>query len=213
MFSGIMGIWNFIALALLLNFVIKMRVAAQACHCLAEARQNNALELLLSTPLTVEEIIIGQFRALRKIFLFPVMAIAIVEAIVVVGGLATTGDTEGTMMTAFFFVPVYFCIFALDMIAVSWMGMCHALSCKKESQAVNKTIFIVLILPLFSAVTGCLAFLVILVWPIIWIAKGNSKLRGEFRKMAEERYSPPLATAVWAAADGAKYPYEPRERR
>ncbi|MDB6065086.1 MAG: hypothetical protein JWR26_1294 [Pedosphaera sp.] len=193
---------SFIVFALVMNLLLKMRVASQACHCLAEARRNNALELMLSTPLTVDEIIKGQFSALKHIFLAPIITIVSIETIVIVGGFAAFGDMDMTLSTMFYVIPIYLCIAMMDMAAVSWMGMCYGLSSKKESQAVTKTIFVVLILPLFGAVTGCLAILFIIGWPMIWMAVGSTKLRGEFRKMAEERYSPPSEIFGWGQGAG-----------
>ena len=74
------------------NFICKIRVAAQACHCLAEARRNNALEMLLATPLTVNEIISGQILALRQRFAAPLIALLLVEGI---AGFMVTASTAG----------------------------------------------------------------------------------------------------------------------
>ena len=62
-------------------------MAAQACHCLAEARRNNALEMLLATPLTVDQIIRGQILALKRIFLVPIIVILALEIAGPIGGL------------------------------------------------------------------------------------------------------------------------------
>src|SRR5208282_2471435 len=80
--SNKISFWNiegFTVVALALNFVLKSLVASQACHCLAEARRNNALEMLLATPLTVNQIIRGQILALKRIFLVPIIVILVIE--------------------------------------------------------------------------------------------------------------------------------------
>lgn len=54
--------------AVLLILHIKTRVGGHACDRFCEDRESNALELILSTPMTVPEMIAGEFRALKRLF-------------------------------------------------------------------------------------------------------------------------------------------------
>ena len=61
--------------AVLLNFAFKVWLAIEAGRQLAEDRRTGAFELLLSVPLTVQEIVRGQLLALRRQFLWPVLTV------------------------------------------------------------------------------------------------------------------------------------------
>ena len=52
----------FIAIALLLHTALKVWLASEAGRQFFDDRKNNALELTLSTPLPVREILEGEFR-------------------------------------------------------------------------------------------------------------------------------------------------------
>ncbi len=191
----------FLALVLPLNFVLKVRLAAQASHCLAEARQNNALEMLLATPLTVDEIIHGQILALKRSFQIPVIIILSLEAAGLAAGMLTSahragGDFVGLVMTGMFWL-LYVTVFVLDLTAVTWAGMWFGLSSAKESQAATKTILFVLVAPLFALLFTCFGVLFVIGSQIFWILWPKSKLRSEFRKFAAQQYAVERAGSGW----------------
>jgi ABC-type transport system involved in multi-copper enzyme maturation permease subunit len=190
----------FVVAALVLNLALKMRVAAQACQCLAEARRNNALEMLLATPLTVDQIISGQILALKRIFLAPVLVILLMEFLGLAIGAAALGagrQANDVVPFAIVIIPVYLSVFALDVVAVTWTGMWFGLTSKKESQAVTKTILWVLLAPFLCGFFYCFGWLLFIGWPIFWIAWSSQKLRQEFRLLAAHRYAGTLAGARW----------------
>ena len=57
-----------IPLAYLMQVGLKVRIGGSAVAQIGEAKEMGALELILSTPLQVTEIIAGQFRAARELF-------------------------------------------------------------------------------------------------------------------------------------------------
>lgn len=57
---------------------LKCRVGGHASHRFCEDRDNNAMELILSTPLTIPNIIQGEFGAIRRHFLSPMIILALV---------------------------------------------------------------------------------------------------------------------------------------
>ncbi len=198
----------FLGMCLLLNFILKLRVAAQACHCLAEARRNNALEMLLATPLSVERIIQGQLLALKRMFLVPIITILALEVIGLLAGsvsaaraAAAHGNTvvENAFFTtvAIGLVIVYLALFVLDIFAVIWAGMWFGLSSKRESQAVTKTILIALVLPMVSGIFLCYGFPFVTGIPIFLIVWGGQKLRREFRNLAAQTYRPLQQDSNW----------------
>ena len=209
-FNGI-SLWHvgifpgFLVLILMLNFALKALVGAQACHCLAEARRNNALEMLLATPLTVDQIIRGQILALNRIFLLPIISILALEIAGPIGGLVASwaqggGEDKSTyVITGLLLLTFFF----LDMVAVSWAGMWFGLSSKKEGQAATKTILLVLVLPVSSLLFSCIGIPFFIGIPIFWIVWANRKLYAELRNLAAQRYSVSQADSGWLPTAGS----------
>ena len=65
-----------ITASLILNATLKVWIALEAGHRLAEDKKSGAIELLLCSPLTVCEIIRGQWLALRRQFFAPLIVVA-----------------------------------------------------------------------------------------------------------------------------------------
>jgi hypothetical protein len=191
---------SWMALVWLINFALKIRLAAHACHCLAEARRNQALEMLLTTPLTVRNLIDGQIEALRNNFLIPAITIFGVEMI---GGLI--GSAHEGHETHSNYVPymirgmgvIYFVTFILDGLALTWAGMWFGLSSRKENEAFFKTILFVLVLPLLGLFfwPAGLAFLVLA--PVFWIGYAHHRLTNHFRDVAVQRHGFKPQTQSW----------------
>ena len=78
----------YLGTAVILNTMLKLWVTSEAGRRLGEDRKLGALELLLSTPLKVKDILRGQFLALRRQFLWPLLAVIIVECVFLVADLA-----------------------------------------------------------------------------------------------------------------------------
>lgn len=127
--------------ALFLNFVIRCWFAAEATRQIAEDRKSGTLELLLSTPLSVKEILHGQMLALIRQFLAPVLLILAVECLFMAATLTESGV----------FVVWVYCagmlMFVLDLIAIYWVGMWQGLSAKNQSRATSATLARILVLP------------------------------------------------------------------
>ena len=63
----------------ILNTLLKIWIAGEACRRFVEDRNNNTMEFLLSTPLSERQIVDGQWRALLKQFGLPIAAVAVWE--------------------------------------------------------------------------------------------------------------------------------------
>src|SRR5439155_23190470 len=64
----------------LLVLVLYLWVAAQASLFFVEARRNGALELVLCTPVTVAQVLRGQWAALQRLFVIPAAIILVMAA-------------------------------------------------------------------------------------------------------------------------------------
>ena len=154
-FSG----WNykepfFIVTILILHSTLKLWIASEAsCH-FEEQRQSGALELILScTPLDVPDILRGQWQALRRLFVWPLVAVLVVDALMVLVGFWDAGfwnhaaprgrhfSSQGPMAM----IAAMLMLIA-DVIALGWVGMWNGIS-SKPKHAAGKTVGQVLILP------------------------------------------------------------------
>lgn len=189
----------YIGIAIVINFMVKIRLGVQSCHCLAEARQNNAMEMLLSTPLTVDQMIQGQLTALKRMFLTPVLLILGIELTGLIGGLLLTDNREAmaAVGVSLFVVSCYLGMFILDTFALIWTGMWFGLSSKNETTAIVKTIGFILLLPHLSFILWCFGLVFFIGWPIFWIVWSSQKLRYQFRNFATTQYATRSHDASW----------------
>jgi hypothetical protein len=202
--SSLRGIWPavrwlqfdvvFVALVVLMNSAVKVLLASQSCKCFAEARRNSTLEILLSTPLKVEEILQGQALSLKRSFLAPILVLLTFEFVGVgwvlyqgFGGAARLGEGRGFFDTAFFVGVAFIVYFLLDMQGVVWAGVWFGLCSKNESQATFKTVFYVIVLPMLALVLYCIGMVLFVAWPVVSFVWAKLKLQEQFRSLAGQR--------------------------
>jgi ABC-type transport system involved in multi-copper enzyme maturation permease subunit len=131
------------AAALLFQSPFKWLVASEASWRWFEDRRNGALELLLTTPLSVRDILAGQMRALRSLFLFPVACLLAVETLALVVGAGPSESQRGVALM----LGVVILVFVWDLHALSWLGTWLGLVRTKPMRAFFAAVFWVLILP------------------------------------------------------------------
>jgi ABC-type transport system involved in multi-copper enzyme maturation permease subunit len=184
-------------------FLLKVFFAIQACRFFSEARRTGALEALSCTPLTTSSIISGQWMALRRIFLWPVIILilsqlgclcflgssvfpgSISSSVVVVNG-AVVKSGASTMPSPVSFMGWYVPFLILkqiantvaDFFAVGWFGMWLSLTLQKPGAATGLTILYVLVLPTVAFCVPTLAT------DTVFIVIGASKLLQDFRGRA-----------------------------
>jgi hypothetical protein len=122
-----------------LNSVLKIWLVSEACRHFVADRKSGALELLLSTPLTVREILRGQCSALFRQFAAPAGLVLFVEFVF----LGThRDDAEWVLVCVAGMV-----MFAADMITLSWVGMWTGLTSRHANRASATAVGWILILP------------------------------------------------------------------
>jgi ABC-type transport system involved in cytochrome c biogenesis permease component len=170
-------------------FLLKLLFAMQACRFFVEARTSGGLELLLCTPLSDQQVIGGQMRALWLAFAGPLAAfvaglflptllkIAIVlfkrseyESLIASAGGFMMGGGELVRLAA-------------DLFAVLWFGAGLALTSKKPRLAPALTILLVLVLP--ALFRFCWMDVLI---DLIFISWGTAKCRQNLRRLISEQY-------------------------
>ena len=128
--------------------MLKLWIASEAGRRLGEDRKIGALELLLSTPLGVPDILRGQFLALRRQFLSPIILVLGIECIFMVAALRYGGmDADA--------IPAFVCswlagmvLLVADALALSVVSMWVGLTARNPNRATGITVARVLILPL-----------------------------------------------------------------
>ena len=157
-FLGLMAVWWLVAwlfagsawldesvaitTALLLNFALKVWVVIEAAQRLAEDQKSGALELLLSSPLKVGDILRGQMLALRRQFQWPLLVVIAIEICLMCQVHGRSTDPK--------VLPVWIAAMLLlvaDLLALSLVAMASALTAKNQNQATLRTLWRILILP------------------------------------------------------------------
>ena len=191
------GLWAIYGCMMGVHLLLAVWVAFEACDSFSEARGTGAVELLLSTPLPVRQILRGQHLALRELFLGPVAFLLGVEILLTVVQISFMASGGGNFMerVAILLVLGFSLVwFILDLLAVAEVGMWFGLTSQKPTQAMTKTILLVLVLPLLGG--ACCYFILpglMVAKSVIFYTWAQSKLESEFRRAATERYDLPRA--------------------
>lgn len=196
---------TFVTTGVVLNLLLKGWFASEAGRKIAEDRHSGALELLLSTPITVPEILHGQWLALRRQFLGPIVFVVLLWIVFMVAGPGEfMSRSERGAWVAFWLSALVMLV--LDLWALYWVGMWQGLTARSPQQAASATSARILILPwmaffvavLFAGLSGgsgldwefflAAWFLAGLFIDFVFASVAREKLLSEFRLVAEKRY-------------------------
>ena len=181
-----------------INLVWLALLGSQASQNSAEIRRDNALELLLSTPFSVDQIIHGQILALKRAFLAPILASLLLEIMGLPCAVYVRGEVSGVEVIICVVGTVsYLLLFALNALAMTWTGMWFGLSSKSGNQAAFKPLLYVLLPPLLGLPLCFFGLPILFVWPLIWFLWSKQKVQSEFRKLALQQYSFDPKTSGW----------------
>jgi ABC-type transport system involved in multi-copper enzyme maturation permease subunit len=164
-------------------FLFKILYVIQACRFFSESRRTGGLELLCTTPISNQTVIRGQWMALRRVFLWPVLLFMATEAVVLILSPWPKLVPLAVMMNYYFpAMVVKQGINSLgDFWSLGWLGMWLAVSCKKPGSAAGLTILFGLVLP---AVAVCVPTLAI---DAVFVAVFRTKFLQDFRLLATPR--------------------------
>lgn len=203
---------TYIPTALLVNSVLKIWFAFEATSRLAEDRKAGTLELLLSTPLQVTDILRGQLLALARQFLGPVLLVLLVETLFMLATLS-----EPTLPDRAFWALVWISgmfMLVADLTALYWVGMWRGLTARNVRRATTGSLLRILVLP-WIAFAIIMLLLVLFSfrdgnrfeswpgsYPFLWLVLGllcnfafaslaRHNLLTAFRVAAQERYVAP----------------------
>ena len=137
----------------LFHLVLKGWLALEVTRRLAEDRKSGALELMLTSPLRVPDILKGLLAAVRRQFVVP-FAIVLGLDIFLLGFAFNSGDS--TELAIIFLASVG--LLMADAYALTWFGLWQGLSASSPAKALTKSLLHVLVMPwlYFSIVMGLL---------------------------------------------------------
>jgi hypothetical protein len=157
---------SFLALATFLhyglNLIVYLAVASQACQFFAEAQRNHLTELLVTTPLTAREIMMGPWRALLRQFAGLVLFLVGVTFLSLV---LTSWSSRGNnvFVDDYWWATVitqilHIIVTVTNLAALAWVGLWMGLVSRNASRATLKAIAFVLIIPWFILSVGANVF-------------------------------------------------------
>lgn len=139
-------VWVFLALGgiCVLHTLIKFWIAVESVRHMEMQRHSGFLEVLLSsTPLRVSEIIHGQWLALQRQFMAPVLVVMGLDSIIL---MICNGMNDRLLPSA---VGSLMTMLVADCIAIVWVGMWAAMSVRKPGFAIGKVVWRILVAPWF----------------------------------------------------------------
>ena len=204
--------------SVLANWFFKHWVTNQACYAFSVDRDKGALELLLSTPLTVRDMTRGHWMALRRHFLAPVSLLILIESACFGSILLADSPEDGGLMgrssIAFIAMQV---VFLADLVALVWVGWWAGAVSKSASNAVTTAYLRIMIFPWVMTLAGMLVLNIInmssendflmfslMIWMVICLGvdafsaiRARRKLFSDLRLAAVERYSGGDPAMIW----------------
>jgi hypothetical protein len=136
----------FVVMGLTWNSILKVWVASEATRQIALDRKSGAIELLLSTPLTVTDIARGLRLSLMRQFGVPVLVVLGAETILLVWGVGRIHATDAQVA----WVTVWLFGMAMlpaDLWALYAVGLWQSAVAKAPAQAAGGSAFRILALP------------------------------------------------------------------
>lgn len=142
------------------NLLFALLFASQAIRFPMETRRNGLMELLLATPLTTREIVSGQWRALRDLFLGPALTLVAMHLLlgvtgaVRIGGPARAPDFSrlGMWLLQILTAGAGLITFLTGLLALGWFGIWMGLASRNTSTALLKTLAFTKVVPWFALV-------------------------------------------------------------
>ncbi|MEW6158196.1 MAG: ABC transporter permease subunit [Verrucomicrobiota bacterium] len=201
----------FAACCIGIHYALKFELAVQAARVFAEDRRTGVLELLLTTPLGEDQLIRGRMLALKRQFFGPTLLVVVIDFLLLFSAWFNLEWMErlGTLVCLLFFLLVQLG----EMYSIAWIGLWFGLSCRTAFQAVRRTLFYALVLPIpvvlgftamFAMVTGgrgmrsgAIVGIAFVGWLVALIivnsgacARAISQLRDELRTTASQIFVP-----------------------
>jgi ABC-type Na+ efflux pump permease subunit len=139
--------------AVSLHSLMKLWMAFEASRQFGEDRRTGALELLLSTPLQVEQILRGQWRALVAQFGLPCAVICLVDVTFLSLGARNSNAEDFKLWLWVWLIGITSLV--LDLVTIACVAMWRSLVQRKPGRAAGNAIVLVCVVPwlLYAVIT------------------------------------------------------------
>jgi hypothetical protein len=129
----------------LVHSLLKVWLASEAGQRFGPDRRSGTLELVLSTPLSVRQIVRGHWLALRRLFLGPVSVVLGMDLVFTLLGIV--GEAPHDRPYWFYVCLAGIGMFVADLYTLAWVGMWQGLATKHPNRATGATVGRVMVLP------------------------------------------------------------------
>lgn len=199
----------YVTTALALNGLLRFWFANEAARQLAQERKAGTLELLLSTPLKICDILRGQYLALVRQFLGPLLFVLSVESVFMFSILSTSLTEDRPFWFGLWTAGMTMLV--ADLAALYWLCQWLALTVRNPFRAAGTGLAAILFFPwgifalvmLFFALNSLhrpvpepdwkfflgLWFVLGIAVDLLFGAWARHKLRTQFRAVSQQRYS------------------------
>jgi hypothetical protein len=138
-----------------LHLILKYWAAQSACRALPSRRQSGELEILLTTPLDGDAILLGITSTIKRQLLWPFLFVVAMDGLLLILGWHKLGLWDGM---AFALAMLFeFLWFAGNLYSLTWVGLWMGMTCSSQTRALGRTLFCILFLP-WSMVAIAAAF-------------------------------------------------------
>src|ERR1700722_2088390 len=143
--TGWYDIPTFAFIVLGLHLILKYWTAHAACRSLPSRRQSGELEILLTTPLDGDAILLGSTTAIKRQLFWPFLFVVAVDGVLLILGWHKLGLAVGfgfawLMLLEFFW-------FVGNLYTLTWVGLFMGMKYTSQAKALGRTIFCILFLP------------------------------------------------------------------
>ena len=179
------------------QILLKWLMASEATTRWVEDQQSGAVELLLTTSMSAEEILHGHMLALRRMFGVPALAVGAVELASLAAGARMSRYERDAGIMALALLAVFFS----DLHALAWVGTWQSMLRRQANRAFLHALLRVLVLPWFifgififlgapneGGIVGLCFFLICGVTNLVLYTTSRNGLRDGFRLAAAEQY-------------------------
>lgn len=215
----------------------KFWISREAARTLSEERRDGTLEMLLSTTLSVREIVKGQWMGLRKCYAAAVLFSILGSALLIfLNSLASEINWLEPVPYATPLLSAGTVMFIADCIALGWVGMWLALRTgnpKKAAQSATAKIIVFPLLLFVFCLSGYAAFFgfrsfpfhispyfviglwlgIGLIFDFLFIWSSRNLLYREFRNVAQAPIESAVSEGAWGRALGRWYGHRKRRAR
>jgi hypothetical protein len=206
------------------SLLIRVLFVDEAGRALGQQRSTGALELLLATPLSVPDLVDGQWLALRRRFFWPTTALVGFAGLVM-------ALSRWLLSPAFFNLPptelrlvslAIVIMFGADLVALGWVSMWLSLKCRRQVDVAGSAFARISLLPNLAWIplalflgaffpgsgfrAGLISWLLTgLAFDLWFSAWSRARLYKNFRRLSTLEYLHSGPSGAWGGWLGSRY--------